>query len=162
MWGRTCGSCAKKLGSHQLLLPGAQVLVLQTDGAALLQRRTDNGLWELPAGACEPGQSFAGAAAAELFEETGIRADPDGLVAFASLSDPKLHQLEYPNGDRVHAFALCFVLEGWDGTVTPEESEVAEIGFFPLTQIPAPAHPPTVKVLRLFELYRRTGVFQAR
>lgn len=152
----------QKVGSRQLLLPGAQVLVLRTDGAALLQRRTDNGLWELPAGACEPGQSFAGAAAAELFEETGIRADPDGLVAFASLSDPKLHQLEYPNGDRVHAFALCFVLEGWDGTVTPEESEVAEIGFFPLTQIPAPAHPPTVEVLRLFELYRRTGVFQAR
>lgn len=152
----------QKVGSRQLLLPGAQVLVLRTDGAALLQRRADNGVWELPAGACEPGQSFAGAAAAELYEETGIRTDPADLVAFASLSDPNLHQLEYPNGDRVHAFALCFLLDGWEGTVTPEESEVSEIGFFPLTQVPAPTHPPTLEVLRLFGLYRRTGVFQAR
>ena len=152
----------QKVGSRQLLLPGAQVLVLRADGAALLQRRADNGVWELPAGACEPGQSFAGAAAAELFEETGIRADPAELVAFASLSDPQLHQLEYPNGDRVHAFALCFVLEGWQGTVMPEEAEVSEIGFFSLTRIPAPTHPPTLEVLRLFGLYRQTGAFQAR
>lgn len=152
----------QQVGSRQLLLPGAQVLVLRTDGAALLQRRADNGVWELPAGACEPGQSFAGAAVAELGEETGIQADPADLVAFASLSDPDLHQLEYPNGDRVHAFALCFVLEGWEGTVTPERSEVTDIGFFPLTQVPAPTHPPTLEVLRLHQRYLQTGVFQAR
>ncbi|MCC3268745.1 NUDIX domain-containing protein [Arthrobacter gengyunqii] len=152
----------QKVGNRQLLLPGAQVLVLRTDGTALLQRRVDNGVWELPAGACEPGQSFVGAAVAELFEETGIRADPGDLVAFASLSDPDLHQLEYPNGDRVHAFALCFCLTGWEGSVIPEQSEVAEIGFFPLTRIPEPVHPPTREVLQLYAQYLRTGAFQAR
>lgn len=152
----------QQVGTRQLLLPGAQVLVLRTDGAALLQRRADNGLWELPAGACEPGHSFADTAAAELFEETGIRADPADLVAFASLSDPVLHQLQYPNGDRVHAFALCFCLTGWDGTVLPEESEVAEIAFFPLDRVPAPTHPPTLEVLRLYGQYVLTGAFQAR
>ena len=152
----------KKVGTRQLLLPGAQVLVLRPDGTALLQRRADNGVWELPAGACEPGQSFSDTAAAELFEETGIRVSPLDLTAFASLSDPDLHQLEYPNGDRVHAFALCFCLQGWEGRVTPEESEVLEIGFFPLDRVPAPTHPPTLEVLRLYKEYARTGAFQAR
>lgn len=152
----------QKLGSRQLLLPGAQVLVLRADGTALFQRRVDNGVWELPAGACEPGQSFAGTAVAELFEETGIMADPADLIAFASLSEPELHQLQYPNGDKVHAFALCFVLERWTGIVTPEKSEVGEIAFFPLLEVPAPTHPPTLEVIRLYQRYRETGVFQAR
>ena len=30
------------------------------------------------------------------------------LVPFATFSDPVAHLLIYPNGDQVHAFALCF------------------------------------------------------
>lgn len=41
----------------------------------LVQRRADSGAWEIPAGACEPGQSFATAAVAELAQETGIVAE---------------------------------------------------------------------------------------
>jgi 8-oxo-dGTP pyrophosphatase MutT (NUDIX family) len=152
----------QKVGSRQLLLPGAQVLVLGAHGTALFQRRVDNGVWELPAGACEPGQSFADTAVAELFEETGILANSADLIAFASLSEPELHQLEYPNGDKVHAFALCFVLERWQGNVLPEKSEVSEIAFFPLTEVPSPTHPPTLEVIRLYRRYRETGAFQAR
>jgi len=74
----------QKVGSRQLLLPGAQVLVLGDNGTALFQRRVDNGVWELPAGACEPGQGFAGTAVAELFEETGILANSADLIAFAT------------------------------------------------------------------------------
>ncbi|GAC1373463.1 MAG: NUDIX hydrolase [Pseudarthrobacter sp.] len=152
----------QQVGSRQLLLPGAQVLVLGAQGTVLFQRRVDNGVWEFPAGACEPGQSFATTAVAELFEETGIRADSADLVAFASLSEPELHQLEYPNGDKVHAFALCFALERWEGDVLPEEAEVSEIAFFPLTEAPSPTHPPTLEVIRLYQRYRETGAFQAR
>ncbi|GAA1344959.1 hypothetical protein GCM10009611_20880 [Arthrobacter roseus] len=83
------------------------------------------------------------------------------LVPFGSLSDPNLHTLRYPNGDLTHAFAMCFYLPVWEGTVTPEASEVAEIEFFPLDAVPAPTHKPTLEVLRLFELYRQTGNFQA-
>jgi 8-oxo-dGTP pyrophosphatase MutT (NUDIX family) len=144
------------------LLPGAQIQVLNAHGAALFQRRVDNGVCKLPAGACEPGQSFATAAVAELFEETGILAHPADPVAFASLSDPELHQLEYPNGDKVHALALCFLLERWEGDVLPEKSEVSEIAFFPLTKVPEPTHPPTLEVIRLYQQYRENRVFQAR
>lgn len=151
----------QQLGTSLLLLPGAQVVVVRTDGHVLFQRRVDNGRWEFPAGSCEPGQGFADAAVSELFEETGIQAGRNELVPFGSLSDPHLHTLLYPNGDQVHAFAMCFYLPGWEGTVTPEVSEVLEIDFFPLDNLPQPIHGPTVEVIRLLELYRQTGKFQA-
>lgn len=149
------------VGSRLLLLPGAQVLVIRTDGLVLFQRRSDNGVWEFPAGSCEPGQGFVDAAAAELFEETGISAQLGELIPFASLSDPGLHTLNYPNGDTVHAFAMCFLLRDWEGMVVPEEAEVAEIAFFDMENPPQPTHGPTLEVIRLFGEYRRTGKFQA-
>jgi 8-oxo-dGTP pyrophosphatase MutT (NUDIX family) len=99
------------VGSSLLLVPRAQVLVMRADSKIPLQRRSDNGVWEIPAGSCEPGQSFRTAASNELFEETGIDASPESLVAFASFSDPAEHLLTYPNGDQAHAFALCCYLQ---------------------------------------------------
>ena len=73
---------------NRLLLPGAQVLVIDEAGRILFQRSRDTGRWGLPAGAAEPGASFRTTAARELFEETGLQVDPDALVPFASLSRP--------------------------------------------------------------------------
>lgn len=133
----------------------------------LVQRRTDSGVWEIPAGACEPGQSFADAAIAELAElaeETGIRATVGDLEPFACLSDPDLHTLEYPNGDRVHAFAMCFVWRNAQALVVPGAGvgEVMEHRWVATNELPEPVHPPTRTVLDLYEAYRMTGQFQAR
>lgn len=98
------------VGHGLVVSPGAQVLAVRGDGHVLLQRRTDSGVWEIPAGACEPGQSFLDTAINEFREEVGIQIAPADLVPFATLSDPDIHTLHYPNGDAVHAFALCFTL----------------------------------------------------
>ncbi|MBP3036593.1 NUDIX domain-containing protein [Arthrobacter sp. zg-ZUI100] len=97
---------------------------------------------------CEPGQSFRTAAVAELFEETGIVAKAEDLEPFASLSDPSIHPLTYPNGDQVQAFAICFVLANWEGSLSAEESEVSDLGFFPLVDPPSPTHAPTTGVFK--------------
>lgn len=145
-----------------LLCPGAQVLVVRDDKRVLVQRRADSGVWEIPAGACEPGQSFATAAVAELAQETGIIAEPNQLEPFASLSDPSVHTLRYPNGDQVHAFALCFVLRVTDAAPTCTDGEALEHRWCLPTRIPEPMHEPTRVVLDLFARYEQTGRFQAR
>jgi 8-oxo-dGTP pyrophosphatase MutT (NUDIX family) len=151
----------RQLVEHRLLaLPGAQVLVLD-DGNALFQRRVDTGLWEIPAGSCEPGSGFAATAVTELAEETGLRVDEGDLEPFACLSATEHHVLDYPNGDRVHAFAMCFVARSWTGSLRAEADEVAEFRWARLTDPPTPMHGPTVEVLRLFDEYRSSGRFRA-
>ena len=148
----------QQVGSRLLLMPGAQVLVVDA-GRILFQRSRDTGLWELPAGAAEPGGSFRSTAVRELYEETGLEVSPEDLVPFASLSEAELHTLTYPNGDVLHCFALCFEARRWRGSLTPAVDEVVELGFF--DEPPGELHPPTQVVLRLYDAYRATGVFQA-
>jgi 8-oxo-dGTP pyrophosphatase MutT (NUDIX family) len=149
----------RDVGSRLLLLPGAQVLAADADDRILFQRSRDSGLWELPAGGAEPGDSFRRTAAREFHEETGLEVAEQDLVPFASLSQPDVHTLTYPNGDIVHCFALCFEARHWTGTLQPSADEVLESGFF--TSPPGPLHPPTEVVLRLHTTYRKTGQFQA-
>ena len=48
------------VGSRPLILPGASVLVVDARGHILLQRRADSGLWGIPGGMMEPGESYRG------------------------------------------------------------------------------------------------------
>jgi 8-oxo-dGTP pyrophosphatase MutT (NUDIX family) len=148
------------VGSRLLLLPGAQVLAVDSSDRILFQRSRDTGLWELPAGGAEPGDDFRSAAAREFFEETGLVVASEDLVPFACLSRADLHTLTYPNGDVVQCFALCFETRHWTGSLQPGEDEVLEAGFF--TAPPGPLHPPTKAVLELYTAYRSSGLFQAQ
>jgi 8-oxo-dGTP pyrophosphatase MutT (NUDIX family) len=152
----------QRLGSQLLLMPGAQVVVIDPTERTLFQRRKDSGLWELPAGAAEPGSSFRSTAVDELREETGLVVVEEDLVPFGCLSDPETHVITYPNGDRMHCFAMCFEARRWSGNLHPEATEVSEVAFAPPNAPPGRLHPPTRAVLDLHAAYRETGRFQAR
>lgn len=154
------GKLRKHIGHDELLVPGAQVLLLRGD-SALFQRRIDSGEWEIPAGSAEPGQSFTETAITEVQEEIGLSVQAEDLIPFATFSDPVEHRLLYPNGDVVHAFALCFVTEKWSGQPSSGEDEVSEWAFHPLNAPPEPLRRSTKHVLELYEKFFRTGSFQA-
>jgi ADP-ribose pyrophosphatase YjhB (NUDIX family) len=85
-------------------------LVTDDDNRVLLLRRADDGTWCMPGGAAEPGSSFATTALTELAEESGLVAHENDLVPFASISEPDVHVLTYPNGDVTHCFAMYFAV----------------------------------------------------
>lgn len=108
-------------------------------GALLLMRRSDNGLWGLPGGYVERGESVAEAAAREVREETGAHVHVGRLLGV--YSDPAVQVIAYPDGERVQAVNLCFeaslLAEG--AASTPEES--LETGYFPPGALPSPRVP---------------------
>ncbi|MEV4839866.1 NUDIX domain-containing protein [Nonomuraea sp. NPDC049486] len=104
-------------------------VLLVRDGEVLMGRRSGtgyaDGLWHLPSGHLEAGESATEAAAREAREEVGVRVDPADLV-FAHV----MHRAP----ERV---GLFFVAERWAGEpYNAEPHKCSELGWFPLDRLP--------------------------
>ncbi len=100
----------------------------------LLMQRSDNGLWGLPGGYVELGESVGEAAAREVFEETGVKIAVQRLIGV--YSEPTRQVIEYPDGKRVQSINLCFEAEsvGQGEPTTPEETLATD--YFPPDGLP--------------------------
>ncbi|MFI9829582.1 NUDIX hydrolase [Streptomyces sp. NPDC051913] len=106
------------------LIPACNMLVVQeTDGAILLQRRRDTGQWALPGGAMDIGESPAQCAVRECKEETGIDAVPTGLLGVYS---PPEHVVAYTDGEIRQAYEVTVIGRpvGGEPTVNNEADDV--------------------------------------
>jgi ADP-ribose pyrophosphatase YjhB (NUDIX family) len=89
-----------------MIRPGVAAVILTAEGV-LLQRRDDNGLWGLPGGGVEPGESVTDAVAREVREETGLEVEPLRLIGVYSA--PEHHQIiTYPDGNVIHYVSSVF------------------------------------------------------
>ena len=79
--------------------------VRNDQGELLLIERTDNGLWALPGGAQDIGESVVQAVQREVLEETGLAVEVTGLSGI--YSDPR-HVIAYDDGEVRQEFSLCF------------------------------------------------------
>lgn len=93
------------------------------NGRLLLIRRTDNGLWALPGGAQDFGESIAETVVRETVEETGVTVEVTGMVGI--YTNPA-HVIEYSNGEVRQQFSICFRADYVSGepTTSDESSEV--------------------------------------
>ena len=107
------------------------------DGRVLLVRRRRDkrarpGVWDLPGGVMETGESELGALARELHEELGVQ------VSTASAS----HLGRVTAGPAAEpALLSAWLVQEWQGTpanVAPEEHD--QIGWFGLAELPPPPH----------------------
>ena len=79
--------------------------VRNAQGELLLIKRSDNGLWALPGGGQDIGESVVQAARREVYEETGVDVEITGLSGI--YSDPR-HVIAYDDGEVRQEFSLCF------------------------------------------------------
>ncbi|MFG2909581.1 NUDIX domain-containing protein [Kitasatospora sp. NPDC048286] len=87
------------------LVVAASAVVTDEAGRILLQRRVDNGLYALPGGTMDLGESLPATAAREVFEETGLEVEITGLVG--TYTDPR-HVIAYSDGEVRQQFNVCF------------------------------------------------------
>ncbi|MEN8181399.1 MAG: NUDIX domain-containing protein [Myxococcota bacterium] len=119
----------------------------------LLMQRSDNGLWGLPGGYVEPGESVMEAVAREVGEETGVRVFVGRLVGV--YSDPARQVIAYPDGNRVQAVNLCFeALEVERGEATTPEESLGS-GYFPFDALPEALVP--IHAIRIADACRGCG-----
>ncbi|MFJ7587153.1 NUDIX hydrolase [Streptomyces sp. NPDC097617] len=106
------------------LVPAASAVVVDEGGRVLLQRRTDNGMWALPGGKMDLGESIGECAIRETFEETGVNVEITGIVG--TYTNPG-HVFAYSDGEVRQEFSICLLARPTGGTLrTSDESfEVA-------------------------------------
>ncbi|MFL5627854.1 MAG: NUDIX domain-containing protein [Ktedonobacteraceae bacterium] len=108
------------------LVPAASAIVTNREGEILLQRRSDNGLWALPGGTMEIGESISQTVIREVQEETGLQVEPVRLVGV--YSNPQ-HVIAYADGEIRQEFSLCFTCRIVGGELHKSE-ESSEVVFF--------------------------------
>ncbi|MFD7166917.1 NUDIX domain-containing protein [Streptomyces violascens] len=105
------------------MVVAASAVVTDDRGRILLQRRRDNGLWALPGGAMDMGDSLPGTAVREVREETGLDVEITGLVG--TYTDPR-HVIAYSDGEVRRQFAVVFTARvvGGELAVSDESTEL--------------------------------------
>lgn len=86
------------------VVPAACLFVEDETGHLLMVERSDSGLWAVPGGALELGESIAATAERECFEETGIIAHATGVVGV--FSDPG-HVVAFADGEVRQEFSVA-------------------------------------------------------
>ncbi|MEU7004477.1 NUDIX domain-containing protein [Nonomuraea sp. NPDC046570] len=114
------------------------VAVINEEGRLLLIERSDSGLWALPGGAQDIGESVTQAAIREVREETGIEVEVKGLIGI--YSDPR-HVIAYDDGEVRQEFSICFQARPISGNLqTSSESRTVQ-WVEPLELSELPIHP---------------------
>ncbi|MFI6575397.1 NUDIX hydrolase [Nocardiopsis sp. NPDC050513] len=88
------------------LIPASNLLVVNDQGAILLQRRRDTGQWALPGGAQDIGESAAQCAVRECAEETGVLAE---VTCFLGVYSNPAHIVAYTDGEIRQQFEAAYI-----------------------------------------------------
>ncbi|MBI4026494.1 MAG: NUDIX domain-containing protein [Verrucomicrobia bacterium] len=125
---------------------GTAIVLRDHEGRVLLEKRKDCGLWGLPGGKVDPGESVMDCALREAIEETGLTVRITRLVGI--YSEPKGRIVTYPNnGEVVHLVDVAVEAEIVSGKLSfSDESE--EMRFFPPDSLPEDLMPPSRAPLR--------------
>lgn len=125
---------------------GVAGIILDQNRRVLLMKRADNGLWGIPSGHVEPGETVEEAIIREIQEETGLVVTVARLIGV--YSDPESQVFAYPNGEVSHFITTCFECKIVGGRLNKHNDETLDVDYFAFDGLPEellPMHPNWLK-----------------
>ena len=124
-------------------IPGVGAVVLGSKGVLLVRRDKDpgKGLWSIPGGGVEIGETQAEAVVREVQEETGIECE---VIELISTDDIILHDAD---GRVEFHYLLNHYLTRAVGGEISQESPEAEVRWFNLDDLPEEEIPPQIIII---------------
>jgi len=141
-------------GDRTLMFVGARGVVRDEADRLLLIKRADNGVWAMPAGAMELGESIADCAVREVFEETGLRAG--AVTPFAFYTGPA-YTFTNMYADTYQLFVVGFRIDRWAGELIRVTDETTDAAFYALDALPTPLSSTVTETLADLAAFERTG-----
>ncbi|AAU18214.1 DNA mismatch repair protein MutT [Bacillus thuringiensis] len=134
----------KVFGSRPLNLAGVAVAVFNEQGQILLQQRR-NGIWGVPGGFVELGESTEEAGRREVFEETGIEI---GTLQLISVFSGKEFFVKLPNGDEFYPITIAYLCKDIKGGLLKADGiESLSVQFFDFDKLPENISPFIKKLI---------------
>lgn len=134
----------KFVGHSPLMATAAMCILYDKEKGLLLERRADNGMWCVPGGAIELGETLEQALAREVREETSLAiADPVLFDVQASV------HMVYPNQDEVYYTDVVYIVEKYAGALKPDR-ESTELKWFGLDELPDKIMPTQIGYIEKF------------
>ncbi|MEH7225304.1 NUDIX hydrolase [Bacillus sp. JJ1566] len=135
------------VGNRPLNLVGTAVGVINEKGEILLQQRL-NGVWGVPGGFLELGESTEEAGRREVLEETGLQI---GKMDLVSVFSGKEHYVKLPNGDEFYPITIVYVTRDIvGGELDVNRDEGMDAQFFSLYNLPENINPLIPKFLHTY------------
>lgn len=121
----------KFVGHKPLMVTAAMCIIYnEAENKILLEKRTDNGMWCVPGGAIELGETLEEALRREVKEETSL-----------DIFNPRLFDVRanvhmvYPNQDEVYYTDVVYLTTKYEGELKPD-AESKELRWVPLDELP--------------------------
>ena len=121
----------KFVGHKPLMVTAAMCIIYNAqENKMLLEKRTDNGMWCVPGGAIELGETLEEALRREVKEETSLE-----------IFNPKLFDVRanvhmvYPNQDEVYYTDVVYLITEYKGELKPD-AESKELRWVPIDELP--------------------------
>lgn len=130
-------------GQHTII--DVHVLLVRDDKVLLTQRRGTygGGMWHLPSGKLDAGESVLAAAAREAEEEVGVFVEPDTLR--------HVHTVHVAGSGPVPRLGMFFEARRWIGEpVNREPDKCSAVGWFPLNNLPGEVIPYPLAGIRAY------------
>lgn len=137
----------KIVGHRPLILVGVAVAVINEKGQILLQKRP-NGIWGIPGGLLELGESTEEAGRREVKEETGVEI---GTLQLLHVFSGKQYFVKLPNGDQFYPVTIAYVSKDIkNSTINVDGIESIDAKFFHPRKLPENVSP---LILSLIDKY---------
>ncbi len=135
----------KKVDEQTYVKAGVGLILLNDKGQILFEKRRDCGMWGLPGGKIDAGESIEQTAIREAKEETGFNIQVMRLLGV--YSDPKDHLVAYlPSKDVAQLVDIVLEAKIVSGILTTSD-ESEELRFFDLKALPSEIVPPAIPPL---------------
>jgi HAD superfamily hydrolase (TIGR01450 family) len=115
-------------------------IIFDGAGRVLLGKRANHGVWGLPTGRMERGETVEEAIERSVREETGLQIE---IVKLTGLySDPISQVCASPAGEIVHCLTACFQCSASGGTLHGDGSAFLDVAFAAVDALPVNLVPP--------------------
>ena len=134
----------KYVGHSPIMVTAAMCIIYDKEKGILLEKRTDNGMWCVPGGALELGETLEEALRREVKEETSLE-----------ISNPKLFDVKagvhmvYPNKDEVYYTDVVYEINEYEGELKLD-SESQELVWTPIDKLPDNIMPTQIEYIEKF------------